>query len=362
MKRIELLILAVLMLFSACDDMHDFPSQGEKPVVSEATHLYVLCEGLFNMNNSTLASYNLKTHDWQNDIFRAVNQRGLGDTANDMLVHGDKLFIVVNVSSQLEILESQTGRVIKQIPLFNENGIARQPRNICIFQAKAYITCFDGYVIRIDMERLEIDGICKVGRNPEGLCVANNKIYVANSGGLDFPNYDNTISVIEIETFAEIKKIEVAKNPGEVHADSQGNIYLCSRGDYSLTPYVLQKIDSQEDKLIKTFDNIPALKFKIYNDLAFIYNYDFNSQESWIKVFDCRSDEIVKEQFVVDGTEFDTPYAIDINPYNGDVYIADGYNYVVWGDVLCFTQDGNLKYRLNEIGLNPNKITFLNLE
>ena len=42
--------------------------------------------------------------------------------------------------------------------------------------------------------------------------------------------------------------------------------------------------------------------------------------------------------------------------------MTEAYNFVIWGDVLCFDSEGKLKFRLNEIGLNPNKVTFLNLK
>ena len=47
-----------------------------------------------------------------------------------------------------------------------------------------------------------------------------------------------------------------------------------------------------------------------------------------------------------------------LNPFSGNVYITEAYNYTVKGDVLCFNQQGQLQYRLNDIGLNPNTVVF----
>ena len=82
--------------------------------------------------------------------------------------------------------------------------------------------------------------------------------------------------------------------------------------------------------------------------------------KSEIKVFDCIKDQIITESFITDGTEINTPYGISVNPLNGDVYITDAHSYMVWGDVLCFSKEGKLKFRINEIGLNPNNIVFVN--
>lgn len=361
MKKLNILYLfisIIVLLFASCDDMMDKIPNVKLPITNDVSQLYILSEGLFNMNNSTLALYDFKNKTTETDFFLKVNKRGLGDTATDMQMYGQKLYVVVNASSQLEVMDAQTGISIKQIPLFDENAIARQPRYICFDKAKAYVTNFDGTVARIDTATLSIEKIVSVGRNPEGICVANQKLYVANSGGLDFPNYDNTVSVIDIATFTEIKKIKVAANPFMVYADSQGDVYVTSRGNYAENGYTFQRIDSETDALAHTFADINALNFTLHNDTAYLYNYDFGSADSWVKVFDCVQEKIVSERFITDGTTIGTPYAIAVNPSNSDVYITDAQQFTLWGHVLCFDKTGKLKFKLPDIGLNPNKIVF----
>lgn len=64
-----------------------------------------------------------------------------------------------------------------------------------------------GYVAEIDTTTLQVTRTVNVGYQPEELAIANNKVYVANSGGYMFPNYDRTVSVIDLETFKEVKKL-----------------------------------------------------------------------------------------------------------------------------------------------------------
>ncbi len=133
---------------------------------------------------------------------------------------------------------------------------------------------------------------------------------------------------------------------------------MITRGDYGSNPYILHRFDSKTDNVIESFNVINALNFDLQNDSAFLYNYDFSTQKCWIKVFDCKTEKIVSEHFISDGTNLITPYGIDINPTNGDVYLTDAKSYTVLGDVLCFDRKGKLKFRLNEVGLNPNKVVF----
>lgn len=355
----EVLGLILLMMLVSCDDMQDkTPGDNELPGGAETHRIYILSEGLFNMNNSSLAMYNSHTGKLEKDIFLAKNKRGLGDTANDMAIYGSKLYVVVNVSSQIEVIDAASGLSLKRIPVFDEHQIARQPRYITFYESKAYVSCFDGTVIRIDTTSLTIDAVVKVGRNPDGIAISNGKIYVSNSGGLNFPDYDNTVSVIDIQTFTELKKITVGVNPSIIHADSAGDVYVVSRGNYGADGYIFQRISSQTDAHEKTFEGLKVLNFTIHNDTAYLYHHDFSGGNPQVKMFDCKTETIIREQFINDGTLLQTPYGINVNPYNGDVYLTDARSYVMWGHVLCFDKQGKLKYKINEVGLNPNKMVF----
>ncbi len=361
---ISLYVLIGLCCVS-CNDMYDFEPEHEYPSDASTRKIYVLSEGLFNNNNSSLASYNFAETDSLKRLnpyfFRTVNNRGLGDTATDLQRYGNKIYIVVNVSSQIEVIDAETGISIRRIPMFNEAEIARQPRYIDFHNGKGYICSFDGTVARLDTTTLEIEEFVKVGRNPDGICITNNKIYVSNSGGLSYPNYDNTVSVVDIATFKEIKKIDVGLNPYKIHADSQGDVYVTTRGNYGDIGYSFHKIDSDIDEKVFTFEDLAVYNFEIHKDKAYIYNYDFTSGESWIKVMDCISEKIIDEDFIKDKSiVINTLYAISINPINDDVYLTDAQFFIFEGDILCFNNNGEYKFRINEVGLNPNHIIYFN--
>ena len=113
-KKIIGLLGILLSLVVACDDLEDkfvFPD-GEQVIIQDygTAEMYILSEGLFNLNNSTLARYSFETNACMPDYFRTMNRRGLGDTANDMDIYGGKLYVVVNVSSTVEVIDLHTGR------------------------------------------------------------------------------------------------------------------------------------------------------------------------------------------------------------------------------------------------------------
>lgn len=350
------------LLFHACDDLEDQESNSGGSANPEAgtAEFYVLSEGLFNLNNSSLARYTFKDNKTVPNYFRNINRRGLGDTANDMAIYGSKMYIVVNVSSQVEVIDVKTGKSIQQIPLLSENGSSRQPRYIAFDKGKAYVCSFDGTVARIDTASLAIDAYARAGRNPDGICVQNDKLYVSNSGGLDWEGIgvDNSVSVIDIASFAEIKKIEVGPNPGRIQVGPDGSVYVVTRGkDIETGDYHLVELDSRTDAVVRTFDQ-RVLNFAINDHLAYLYNFDFKTQSAWVKVFNLKTGQIERENFITDGTQIKTPYGIYVNPYNGNVYITDAYDYKVKGDVLCFNPQGQLQFRISNVGINPNTVVF----
>jgi len=344
--KLALICLVGLIVFNGCKEKPE-----EESMLGD---VYILNEGTMGMNNATLSCYNSQTKDLLDDCFLVKNKRGLGDVANDLKAYGGKLYCVVNGSNTVEVMNVHTGESVKQIPLTNKS-----PRRIAFWQNKAYVCCYDGTVIRIDTASLSVEKSVKVGRNPEDLCVSNGKLYVSNSGGLDWAtgNYDTTVSVIDLNTFAEMKKIPVGLNPGRIQADSYGNVYLIVVGNYVDVFAAFKCISSQSDTVTQSFDFVPDI-FTISGNTAYLCQYDWATSSCLVKEFNVVSKQMVKENFFSEAVDIKAPYSIAVNAANGDVYIGDARNYVESGDVYCFDKNGKKKFS-RSVGVNPNNIVFV---
>ena len=368
MKRDAYILITSLMCLVSCDP--EPVLIGESQAIADAGHtgVYVLSEGLFNLNNSTLSWIDFSTglpDSWSAptgnsyDCFEKVNGRRLGDTANDILLYGSRLYIAVNVSSTIEILDAATGRSLNRIPM-NNHGKSSEPRYMTANGHYVYVCSFDGTVTRIDTLTMKADATVTVGRNPDGICCTAGKLYVSNSGGLDFDNPDSTVSVIDLATFSEIKRISVRQNPGSRYAD--GNlVYVVSRGiyDYDKNDYDsrLHCIDTENDQVIETYD-IPILKMDLHDGKAWFYGYGSGGT---IQVLDLASGQIIDSDFITDGTLIERPYGIKVEPTSHKVYVCDAADYVTPGSLCCFAPDGHLLYRIRNIGINPNTVVFCDM-
>lgn len=354
-KRIFFLLIAIVFFASCSDDQPVLPGTDKVPVPPAGTAaLYVLNEGLFNMNNCTLTHCDFEKKQLDHDFFYTVNRRNLGDTGNDMKQYGSKIYCVINVSSQVEVIDAKSGKSVAQIPIFN-GDIPRQPRCITFWENKAYVASFDGTVTRIDTATLCVEAHTSVGRNPDGICAVNGKLYVSNSGGLDAPKYDSTVSVVSIATFTEVKKITVGTNPFTLAADSYGDVYVATRGNYGSQNYNLHRISSSTDELMQTL-NIEAFNFAINGDYAYICHHSFTQDSSWVKMFNVKTEQVERSNFITDGTALHSPFGVTVDERNGYVYITDTKDsYITNGEALCFSPEGVLQFRL-KTGLNPHSV------
>lgn len=318
------------------------------------TGVYVLNEGIFNANNASLSRFNFEDSLVEKKCFYNANNRGLGDTGSDLAIYGSKMYIVVNVSSQVEVVDATTCKSLKQIPFFDGNK-PRQPRKVAFSGSNAFVCSFDGTVAVIDTTTLEVTKFITVGRNPDGIAAAYGKIWVSNSGGLNFPNYDDTISVIDPVSLTEEKKIVAGPNPYTILPDSHGEMYVISRGNYDDLKSRLQILDVATGALKHTFMDFEALSFTIAGDTAWVYNYDYNSQSSSILMLNVKTEEIISRNFITDGTPIKTVYGIKADPISRLVYITDAMDFGGSGKVYAFDYKGRLKFEF-AAGISPANV------
>ena len=350
-QKLALVLLLGLSIFSACKKSDAEFIAPETPQ-AERKGLYVLNEGLFNANNTTLSYYSYENQQLISDQFAAVNKRGLGDTGNDIKIYGAKMYVVMNVSSTLEIINPKDGLSIKKIDM-KDNNVGRQPRFIVFNNSKAFISSFDGTVAVLDTASLTIEKYIKVGRNPEQMAVANGKLYVANSGGLDYPDYDNTVSVIDLNTLMETKKIKVVENPRGVVADQYGDVYVLSTGNYANVKSSMATIDSKTD-IVKSQVDFSGGFMVINGDYGYL-----PAAGGKLKVFNVKTETLEKENFITDDTKLTSPYGVAVDELSGEVFVTDAKYYTSSGEVFCFDKEGRKKYSIN-VGINPNNVVFVN--
>ncbi|AMP99222.1 hypothetical protein AY601_2328 [Pedobacter cryoconitis] len=358
--RLSLAIMVSASLFSCRKDPQPAPEQVEilEPTPSGPVKgLYLLNEGNMNMNKASLDYLDFSSGYYSRNIYNQANPeivKGLGDVGNDIGVYGSKVYVVVNLSNKIEVLNAKTGKKIGQIPFTN-------CRYITFYKGKGYASAYlgtlgdptagNGVVIEIDTATLTEKRRVEVGRQPEELAVVRGKLFVANSGGYSATNYERTVSVIDLNSFQVTNKIDVAINLHRLKADKYGDLYVSSRGDYMNIPSKLFVIDTQTEKVKKSFD-IGVSEIVIDDDLAYYYSTEYNYETGDNKItygmIDVKTETPLSKSFITDGTnkEITIPYGIAVNPITKDVFVTDAKDYVSPGTLYCFNSAGIKKFQV----------------
>jgi len=342
--------LLIAVSFTACKEDNAIPTP--EPVDS-ISGVFILNQGGNGLNNAGISYYDFATGNLQFDI---ANQK-LGDTGEDMIAYGTKLYVSLFGSSRISVFDLKSRTNVTNIDL-TDGGVLHQPYCLASYNGKVYATTTDGYVIRIDTASLSRDGMTAVGLNPVGIAAVNGKLYVANSGGYNYPVYNNTLSIVDIASFKEEKTLTVGLNPNVVHADSYGNVYLSHVGNYDDVQGGFQKIDTKTN----TVTDIPISAnqdFVITGDSLYFYGITYNPDYSTscnFGIYNIKTEQLVTNQIITDGTKIQTAYGIGVNEKTKDVYISDT-DYSNPGNVYVFGTDGKKKNTL-DVGVNACKFVF----
>lgn len=382
MKKLIYLLSFILFLFTSCrKDELVLPTEYEiLPIAYSKQYktkgMYLLNEGNMGSNKSSLDFLDFETGFYARNIYPSKNPnvvKELGDVGNDIQIYGGKLYAVINCSHKIEVMDAKTGKRIKKIDVPN-------CRYIRFHRGKAYVSSYVGpvainpnaqlgAVFKIDTATLQIEGSVKVGYQPDELEVVGQYIFVANSGGYRVPNYDNTVSIIEIDGFKQIKKIPVGINLHRLKADKYGKIWVSSRGDYrniSSKLFILEKKAGGSTVDYQVTDTLPIACSNMFikGDSLFLYSVEYSYQTNENKVtygiIDVKTKKLISKSFITDGTEKEIkiPYGISINPDNEDIYVSDAKNYVSSGKLYCYDKFGKKKWEVRT-GDIPAHITFL---
>lgn len=232
-----LLGLAVLLMGTAvmtsCSDDNDGP---ETYLQEYSTGAYVVNSGnMYNKIESSLTAIDYASSTATQKVFKAANGRSLGNTANDGIVYGNKIYLAVDQSNTIEVIDKKTKQSIKQIKttdlLVKAEGA--EPRHIIADGGKVYFTTYGGYVAAVDTTDFALQKKWKVGNYPEGLVFGNGNLYVANS---NYAAGGGNISCINLSNDnVETKNIEGVNNPTSIYYASNV-LYVLDNPVYGPAP------------------------------------------------------------------------------------------------------------------------------
>ena len=229
-KSIYYALAITSLLFTSCSN-DDGSNIKEPDITTPSGNTYILTQGNFYNN----IEGGLDVLDYNNglsaSVFKTVNRRSLGDTPQCGVAYKGNIYIGVAESNTIEIIDAETYTSKKQIQLSQTDGYGSTPRSMVASGDYVYVSMFSGHVARLNVNTFEFDDVVAVGPNPDIMALYNGKLYVPITNGMDYPNYDNRVQVIDPSSMQVEQTISVGINPTEIIA-ADGHLYVLTNGNY----------------------------------------------------------------------------------------------------------------------------------
>lgn len=314
------LCAACAVAMTSCSDDDD-PVIKNPDVPTISTGAFILNQGSWGKIDGSLNLLDYAKESLTMNVFKNVNGRSLGDTPQCGLVYGSKIYLGVYESKTIEIIDRISYKSIKQISL-QDRPEGKQPRSMVAKGGKIYISMYDGYLCRLDTASMTIDASVKVGPNPEIIAIHGNNIYVPNSDGMNYPDYGETASVVSIEPFQEVKKIDVPLNPKQFLSNGKDLFILCL-GNYGDIPQAVYSVssDGKCEEISKA--SLAAIK----GNNLYLIDFPWGAAEMNSYVYDISSKKLTDVSY----ENFEgSPSGLGVDPLTGNIvmtaqYIENGY-------------------------------------
>lgn len=353
--RIKLWLLIGLspMLLSCSNDDDDDDDSGSDDKYNNG--VFISNEGPFQGGNGTLSWYDLSDKSVTNDLFLSEVGRPLGNVVHSVHVFDDYLYIVVNNSGVVEVVEADEMEHEMTI-----TGLTNPRYAQGISEDIVAITDWGTNTVEI-INASNSSGVASIstGNGPERMLLNGNTLYVANSGGFGL---DSTVVLIDITSNAAVDTFYVGYNPNSMIIDANGALWvLCGGytdwGDPSNNlPGSLYRLNATTGAVQDTFQFGDAPRptglctGPVQQEMYFLDNgYGGNPYRMSYTATELPSTPMVTGA---------NGYAIGLDPRNLDLYIADPVDYASQGKVYRMDVVSGAMLDTLNVGIIPGNFEF----
>lgn len=326
MKKI-ILFASVIVLLVSCTKDNDVTGS-----FLAGNGVFIINEGNFMGGNGSLSFYSYDSLKIYNDLFLNANGRPLGDVPNSIAISGERIYIVVNNSGKIEVVDRNTMESVKTI-----TGLSA-PRHISIISnSKAYVSSmYSDSLSVIDLTNNTVSGYINIRRTSEAITVLRNRAFIANwIGGRE-------IMVINTDIDKVVDSVEVAVEPESMVIDKDKALWVLCNGGWMRNNYAeLINVNTS------TYDIERRLVFpsKLASPSCLQSDGDGSTLyylETGVKKIKTDAASITSAVSLIPETAHFF-YKMAVNPVNGDVLVTDAVDYQQKGHLLIYDSAGRLK-------------------
>lgn len=348
--KISVLLAVLAVTVLSCQQTKVTPEKTE-PTVS-----YIINYGSFSGDKSTVTAYNKETQTATNGFYESVNGVSMVSNVQHACHYNNSIYFMGNSSDQIFWVNDES---FEQ----SENSITTdivKPRYCVAAGNYLYVSCWGGdiwtdeslsYIAKVNVTTKSVEKKISLAGGPEGLAIANNKLYAAL-------NYKDSVAVIDLASEA-ISFIETPAVTSYFTTDKNDNLYVSLVSTYSdfSENTGLGYINTKTDQLEATYklDGVSTSYVNILapnSDFSKIYVMTSAYDANWnltgaVSVFDVASKSFESENFVegivgLNGVAY----------YNNQVFCFVAESVTANGKAQIYNTDGTLSGEI-ETGIAP---------
>ena len=328
----------IIAIIYSCNN----PNKTSDPSPTDAKGVLIINEGNFQRGNATLTKYEIDGLGKENvvpDIFNQVNKRPLGDVAQSITLMNNELWVVVNNSGKIEVMDTKSYQSIGTISGFNS------PRYILpINKTKCYISdLYDNQIAIINPETKKSTGTIPCKGWTEKMILVNKTAYVTNLR-------DKYLLSIDTETDKIMDSISIGINAHGIVMDKNNHLWVICGGN-SLGKNEgsgLYCIDPETHKLLKKIpiESLPIPPYTLPDELPTglslnatrdtLYYLNHHVYSLGIESKTAPTLPLIKG----DNRSF---YSMGCNPKNNQIWVSDAKDYVQQSEILIYQSNGTFK-------------------
>lgn len=356
-------LLTTCLLFSiliSCEDSINEPTE------TGNGNVFVINYGTMSGSKSTISQYNAESDSVFNNAYQAINEVGLNSNVQYAAVYNGSAYLVSNDGDKIDIVDAKnleatinpvrTGIILPRYIVFNNNTAYVS----CWGESPDYENMPNSFIAVLNLDSHEVTETIALPGGPEGLAIANGKLYAAL-------NYTDSIAVIDLDGYTK-SFIETPAVSSYFLKDATENLYVSLVSTWSDPSDTtgIGYINTSTNELTNVFllEGISSnyssiMQFDAGNEFiyilasAWVQDTEGNwVQEGGLSSFDIQAQAINSAPFIsgIDGIN-----GFSVNPANGDIYCFIAGNEA--GKMQVYSSGTELK-STHTIGLYPFMAVF----
>jgi hypothetical protein len=334
---LKLAALVILIIAASCNKSED-----DKPAEVPTGQRVILVgnEGGFGAGNASLSLISTSESTVSNNVYSDANEGAIvGDVLNSIGQFNDKLFLVLNNSEKIEVVNSSNFERTMTIAISSGS-----PRYISFAsESVAYVSDLYGGGLHVVNPRTGgYESFIDLSNSVEHLLLNDDELWAGESIDANF-NPGDEIIIVNTQTNSEAENIELSAGVNKLVEDSDGKIWVLCSGDGFASPAIpgyLYRIDPASKQVEASWE-LPQVTGYAPVGLAISPNREelYYVMQGKVYKMNISDNELPTTPFIEPGLT--ALYTIHCAEQTGQIALTDVKDYSQDGTVHIYDSNGS---------------------